>query len=375
MSDAVAVTFVSSHARLGGEENYLARLLDELGPDWIRSVVCLEDAPFVERLRAQGIPAEVIPTSARAPGILRSALRLRRSLKRARPQVVHANGVKAAVVCAAAMPGTHLPLIWVKHDFSWDGPLARAVARRCTQVVGVSMAVTETFRGATRKKVHVVHNGLPELAVDREEGRRRVEALLGGPAEDVVSLVARIDPTKGHRELLAVLPDLLARRPGLRVAFIGAEHFPHLAFADDLKRELAALGLEQVVAFLGFREDAVELIAGSDLVVVPSTVDARGMGREGFPYVGLEAMAMGTPVVGYDHGGLPELLGDCGRLVPPGDHFALRDALLGVLEDEGLRSRLADCGRRRVQERFSLAGMVQAMKERYREAAARPTAL
>lgn len=369
MSEAVSVTFVSSHARLGGEENYLARLLEELGPDWVAGVVALEDAPFVERLRAMGVPTEVIPTSARAPGMLRSGLRLRRALRRQKPQVVHANGVKAAVVSAVATFGTRFPLIWLKHDFSWDGRLARAVARRCDQIVGVSEAVTETFRGSTRRKVHVVHNGLPPLDVDREQGRQTLQSLLGSPPGDIVSLVGRIDPTKGHGELLAVLPDLLARRPGLHVAFIGAEHFPHLEFAEELKRKLAERGLERAVTFVGFREDAVELIAGSDLVVVPSTIDERGMGREGFPYVGLEAMAVGTPVVGYAHGGLPEMLGECGLLVPPGDRSALRHAILDVLENEEERDRLSSCGRRRMQERFSLAGMVEAMKARYFEAA------
>jgi glycosyltransferase involved in cell wall biosynthesis len=369
MNDAVAVTFVSSHARLGGEENYLSRLLDELGPAWVREVVALEDAPFVERLRAKGLPTQVIPTSARAPGILRSALKLRRALDRSPPQVVHANGVKAAVVCAAATLGTRFPLIWVKHDFSWDGRLARMVGRRCTQIIGVSEAVTETFRGEMRRKVHVVHNGLPPLEVDRGAARELMHSLLRAHSE-VVSLVGRIDPTKGHRELLAVLPELLARRPGLRVAFIGAEHFPHLEFAADLKRELAARGLEESISFLGFRDDAVELIAGSDLVVIPSTVDGKGLGREGFPYVGLEAMAVGTPVVGYDHGGLPELVGSCGVLVPPGDRAALRDAIVGLLEDDTRRDALARCGRERMQGQFSLAGMVEAMKARYREAAA-----
>jgi glycosyltransferase involved in cell wall biosynthesis len=369
MGPPVSVAFVSSHARLGGEENYLARLLGELGPDWVAGVVALEDAPFVERLRALGAPTEVIPTSAGVPGMLLSGLRLRRALRRLRPQVVHANGVKAAVVCAVATFGTRFPLIWLKHDFSWDGWLARAVARRCDQVVGVSEAVTETFRGATRRKVHVVHNGLPPLEVDREQGRKTIESLLGSQGGDVVSLVGRIDPTKGHRELLAVLPELVASRPGLRVAFIGAEHFPHLEFAEELKRELAEHGLEGSVSFVGFREDAVELIAGSDLVVVPSTIDARGMGREGFPYVGLEAMAVGTPVVGYAHGGLPEMLGDCGLLVPPGDRAALRAAILDVLGNEAQREGLAGCGRRRMEERFSLAGMVEAMKARYLEAA------
>jgi glycosyltransferase involved in cell wall biosynthesis len=368
MTDPVAVTFVSSHARLGGEENYLLNLIEELGPAWVRNVICLEDAPFVERLRAEGIATEVIPTGPRL-GIAPSAVKLRRALRQARPDVVHANGVKAAVVCAAALAGSRTPWIWLKHDFSWDGRLANLVAARATQVVAVSEAVTETFEGETRRKVHVVHNGLPELHADREQGRARLRALLSSETDEIVSLVARVDPTKGHRELLAILPELLEARPGLHVAFIGAEHFPHLEFAEELRAEIAGSGLEHAASFVGFQENAVELIAGSDVVSIPSTIGERGLGREGFPYAGLEAMAVGTPVVAYAHGGLPEMLGDCGRLVPPGDRAGLRDAILELLSDGDAHERAAACGRARVQERFSLDGMVEAMRERYREAA------
>jgi glycosyltransferase involved in cell wall biosynthesis len=368
MTDPVAVTFVSSHARLGGEENYLLKLIEELGPGWTRNVICLEDAPFVERLRLEGIQTEVIPTGPRL-GIAPSAVKLRRALRRANPDVVHANGVKAAVVCAAALVGSRTPWIWLKHDFSWDGRLANLVAARATQVVGVSEAVTETFRGDIRKKVHVVHNGLPELHVDRERGRARLLSLLGDDATEVVSLIARVDPTKGHRELIDILPDLLDARPGLHAAFIGAEHFPHLEFAEELRAEISERGLAQAATFVGFQDDAVELIAGSDIVAIPSTIGERGLGREGFPYAGLEAMAVGTPVVAYAHGGLPEMLGDCGRLVPPGDRGALRDGILDLLDVPGGYEQAAACGRARVQERFTLDGMVEAMRERYREAA------
>ena len=364
MSDAVPVTFVSSHAHLGGEEGYLTTLLEELGPAWIQEVIVLEDGPLVPQLAEY--PLHVLPTSRRA-GIAVSAWRLRRHLRRTRPALVHANGIKAALVCALA----GAPFVWLKHDFSWDGKLARFIGRRSRLVVGVSAAVTETFEG-TGVEVKVLHTGIRAIHADRAQGRRRlVEAL--GPSEPtaVAAIAARVDPTKGHGEVLAVLPEILQRVPGFRLAIMGAEHAPHLEHAAALRRQVTERGLDEAVTFLGYREDAVELISGCDAVLIPSIVGEGGLGREGFPLTALEAMAVGTPVVGYDHGGLPELVGDCGVLVPPGDRASLRDAILEVVGDEDIRARLASCGPERVATRFALPRFVQEMKERYREAAKR----
>jgi glycosyltransferase involved in cell wall biosynthesis len=364
-----AITFVSSHARLGGEEKYLSLLLERLGREWIRSVVCLEDGPYVDVLRAAGHPVEILPTSARAPGIIASAWRLRRLLRRQLPSLVHANGVKAAVVAALAVTGTRIPLLWLKHDFSFDGWIARAVARRARLVVGVSRAVTETF-GRRTGNVRVVHNGVPPIEADRARSRRALDAALGlrsdGP---VVMLMARLDPTKGHGELLAVVPELARGVPGLRIAFMGEEYDLHRAYADGLRREVAGAGLTERVAFLGYRSDAVELLAGADVIVIPTLVDRDGYGREGFPYAALEALAVGTVVVGYSHGGLPELVGDCGVLVPVGDRGALRAALAALLGDAAERDRLARCGRERVTTLFRADKMVEAMRGHYGEVA------
>jgi len=242
-------------------------------------------------------------------------------------------------------------VVWVKHDFSYDGLLARIVAARCRLVVGVSGAVTRTF--GRREKVVVVHNGLAEAAVDRQAGRRVLEEALGKPAEPVVALVGRLDPVKGHRELLAIAAEL----PG-RLVFIGGLDRSHPGYEAKLRREAG----EEAV-FLGHREDAVALIAGCDLVAIPTVVP------EGFPYVGLEAMAVGTPVVGYAHGGLPELVGPCARLVAPGDRTALADEIERLLGDEQERDRRAACGRERVAREFALERMVEAMKDHYRRAA------
>jgi glycosyltransferase involved in cell wall biosynthesis len=364
----VAVAAVSSHAKLGGAERYLETLREQLGREWIRAVIALEDGPFAER-----VGAAVLPTGPGAAAILRSAERLRQRLRRDPPEVVHANGLKAALVSVLATIGTRLPVLWVKHDFSFDGRLAGLVARRCRIVVTVSAAVAETFDPATReRKVRVVHTGIGQLPVDREAGRRLLLESLGPPVPGaVVGLVGRLHPVKGHEELLAAAPAVLRARPGTRLAFIGGEDSSTPAYPAALRRRGAELGLEGVVSFLGHREDAVELLSGCDVAAMPSLRLSEQMGREGFPLTGLELLAIGTPVVAYADGGVPELLGECGVLVPPHDRDALARALVRLLEDDGLRAGLARCGRERVRERFSLAGWVEAMKDAYREAAGR----
>jgi glycosyltransferase involved in cell wall biosynthesis len=361
---AVPVLFVSSHARLGGSERYLSTLIAGLGAPWIGGVIALEDGPLVNELRAAGVPTEVLPTTPAPPGILRSAWRLRRTLSRRKAAVVHANGVKAALVATLAALGSRVPVIWVKHDFSFDGRLARLIAARSEEVIGVSAAVTATFPSRMKGKIRGVHNGIGEVAVDRSAGRRRLHELLGPPAPAaVVALVGRLEPVKGHRDLLGIARQVADAVPGVRIVFIGGESAPYPDYPTELRAEIERLAQEDVVDFLGHRDDALELIAGADLVAVP-TIGEHGNG-EGFGYVALEAMAAGTPVVGYAHGGLPELTGDCALLVPPGDRGALAGVIVELLQDRRALERLARCGRDRVASEFSLVRVVEAMKERY----------
>jgi glycosyltransferase involved in cell wall biosynthesis len=367
---AVPVAFVSSHGSLAGSERYLSLLLGELDPPWVRTVVCLQDGPFAAELREAGYATEVIDTGARLPAILGSALRLRRLLRRSGARVVHANGVKAAVVAAAATLGSRIPVVWFKHDVSRDGWQARLLARRCARVVATSSALTATFGREVNGKIEVLPYQLPEPRVDVEEARRRVlDALRAQEPVTVLTLVGRLDPFKGHGEVLAAAPGLLARAPGTRFLFVGGPDPAHPGREAEVRREIAERGLERAVLLTGFRSDAHELIAGSDALVVPSVADASGMGMEAGPYVALEALALATPVVGYDHGGLPELVGECGLLVQPHDRAALEETLLRLIEDPALRAELAACGQRRFRERFVLRTLGDDVKRQYLAAA------
>lgn len=364
----VGVSFVSSHALGGGSERYLELLLERLGEDWVRGVVLLQEGPFAERLRSLGYPVEIVSTPRRA-GIFPAALRLRRALLGQAPQVVHANGVKAAMVAAIAMTGTGIPVLWLKHDFSWDGPLARLVAWRCRTVVAVSSAITTIFGPWLARRVRVVPNGIPEYARDRESGRRAIADLTGSTDAPTVLLVGRLHPAKGQIELVEAAPLMLERRPDLRFVLLGDEDPTQPAYAEGVRRRVAELGIDREVVFAGHRSDPLRIMSGSDVIVLPSVPDERGAGKEACPFALLEAMAVETPVVAYAAGGIPEVLGDCGRLVAEGDRAALADAIVGLIEDEDERRRAAACGRERVRTRHSLEATVEAMRRAYRETA------
>jgi len=141
---------------------------------------------------------------------------------------------------------------------------------------------------------------------------------------------------KGVQDLLAAVPRLRRRHPGLRVVVAGTG--PAEA---ELRERARALRLGRAVAFAGFMTDAdlAALVAAADCAVVPSRYEPFGM-------VALEAGAAGTPVVAADVGGLAEVVAD-GRLglrFPAGDPAALAGAVGRLLADPDLGRRLVRAG-------------------------------
>jgi glycosyltransferase involved in cell wall biosynthesis len=373
----VPVTFVGSHARLGGSERTLELLLAELGPAWLQRVVLLEDGPAARRLSALGAAVDVVPAGRRADLVL-AARRLRRLLRDGpEVRVVHANGVKAALVAALGLAGTGVPVLWVKHDLSWDGPLARLVAAGCTDVIGVSAAVLETLRRGRarsplpRPRLAVVPNGIPTPAPLAAEAREALRAALTGDARaPLVVLVGRLHPAKGQLDLVEAAPDLLGRRPEAHIVLVGGEDPWQPTYAARVRERIAALRLRDRVLLAGHRDDAQAIVAAADVLLVPSGPDERGMGREGFGLAGVEALAAGTPVVAYADGAVPEVLGDAAVLVPPGDRTALAAETAALLGDPGRRAALAAAGRERFERRYRIEVTAAAMAARYRLAAA-----
>jgi glycosyltransferase involved in cell wall biosynthesis len=233
-------------------------------------------------------------------------------------------------------------------------PAERRAYQRLQQAVDriicVSAGVAATFwrAGVAEQRLRVVHNGINPPAA--EPDRAGVRAALGVPPDALVALtVARFYPQKGHRYLAEAIPAVLAREHRAHFVWVGEG-----AEEGALRQQLAALGVDRHVTFVGQRPDVPSLLTAADVFVLPSLY-------EGLPLVALEAMAVGTPVVGTNVCGTNEVIDDgvTGRLVKVRDAAALAGALLEALLQPDRRVQWGDAGRRRFAERFTAARMAR----------------
>jgi glycosyltransferase involved in cell wall biosynthesis len=307
----------------------------------------------------------VLRTGASPPALGATAVRLAARLRRHRPDVVHANGVKAALVAVAAahaaFPRRPVPVVWMKHDVRLDGRRGRALAARCAAVVCVSREVQRGLDGAARSSV--IH---PGVRVDPEQAAHDAVALrrdleVDGPA---IAVIGRLDPAKGHAELVEVLPDLLRAVPTATALLVGPDDVHHPGVRDALRRRAEELGVARSIRLPGHLP-AAAVLAASDALCVPTVPRPDGSGREGFGLVAAQALALGVPVVGHDTGATAEVVGDCARLVRVGDRAVLAHELVQALTDPRTRAEAAACGRARARQ-LTVERMGAALLDVYR---------
>lgn len=231
--------------------------------------------------------------------------------------------------------------------------IAWLAAHCATQVRVMSRQMADGLAaryGVPTMRLTVIYSGIETNGFRVANGAAEAKRKLGLPASvRTVVAVGRLSPEKGHRVLIEAA-EIVRRRQDIRYLLVGDG-----SLRGSLSGLVAERRLEEHVRFLGFRNDIPEILSASDLLVLPSL-------SEGLPWVLLEAMAAGKPVIASDVGGVREVLveGETGRLVPPGDPQALANVLEELLAagDEELQ-RLGEAGRQRVERSFSQRAMLQ----------------
>jgi glycosyltransferase involved in cell wall biosynthesis len=232
--------------------------------------------------------------------------------------------------------------------------MQKRVVKRLAYLITVSQSARHDIArdfGKPSDRLRVVPNGIdtdlfqPVPGLQREPGR----IIVTNSADMAL---------KGLTFLLQAVAEVVRVRDRVQLVVIGAPKKN-----GTVERTLRELGIGPWVQFTGRISDGelVQHYSRAGLAVVPSVY-------EGFGLPAGEAMACAVPVISTSGGGLPEVVGDAGILVPPADASALAQAILRLLDQPQHARHLGQRGRQRVQQHFTWRRAAQKTVQVYREA-------
>lgn len=339
------VILVSDAWEFAGAERYLVVLAGGLSGTHELLAVVPERASgeTTAGLEQAGARVVTVPGLGRRPR-LAAVRRLVSEIRRAGPDVVHVNltdqGDGLGPLVAARL--ARRPAVATLHVVAPDRTrpreaLSRLALRSCRELVVVSEA---TARYARARGLHprLVRNGLPPpRPVEDARGE------LGAESGFLVGGVGRLSRQKGWDVLCRAADLVAAERPDVVFVVVGDGEEKDALVEDS--------GCARI-RFLGYRPEASSLLAGMDLVAMPSRF-------EGLPLVAIEAMHAGRAIVGARVGGVPEVIGDSGVLVPAEDPRALAEAIVELAGDPERRAALGARARERARSRFTPERMAE----------------
>jgi len=224
-----------------------------------------------------------------------SVCKVRRMIRDERPDVIHAHDMYAGVICSIATIGLNCRLIITVHNNFVENrkisikSVAFIIAMiRAWRVFWVSENAMKgyKFERFFRNKCDVLGNIANVGNVNINEKRW-----------DVV-FVGRLEPVKDPMRMVRVVSIIKEKMPDIKVAVVGDGGMKIM-----VEKKIAEMGLQDNVEMLGYRDDAVDIMAASKVMLMTSMT-------EGIPMVALEAMAVGVPVVGTNVGGMKEVVNE-----------------------------------------------------------------
>ena len=356
----------------GGMRRHVSQLLAGLDTERFESLLCAP-ADFTLDAQVRDAPRFNVAIGARFQPIadLHAIASLRRRLlgtksasnesMRAKVDLVHAHGIRGALIGVIAAQSAGLPAIFTAHNIVVpvgfiQRTVLRSVAAKAKVIVCVSQAVADSLVavGVTADKIRIIPNGIDLAEFDRFDmpaDSEAVRAQYGVPQyAPLIVAAGRLSHEKGFDVLLEAFKIVHEQMPEA-----------HLLLAGSGSEEPAIRAIaESNVHLCGQIIDTRGIFAIADVVAIPSR-------SEGQSIVALEAMAAGKPVVASKVGGLPETVldGETGRLIRSGDVGALAKSLIELLQNASQRGVYGRAGRLRVEMHFTLDRMIGCLEEVY----------
>lgn len=336
------------------------------------------EGSLLQEAKNSGAWLREIPTMCRSISPwhdVRCYFALRKLIREMQPDVVHTHSSKAGILGRAAAWAENVPaIIHTVHGLPFhdrQNPLIHRAyvaaekwaAQRCHRLIAITPAMRDAFEAegiAPAEMFTVIPSGVDLSKFQHDPSHRpRVRDELGIPQDaPVLGIVARLDPLKGHDDLLSIFPRLREKLPELRMVFIGDGFY-----REHLETRIRDENLQDRVMMTGLVDhDAMaRLLTAVDVKALPSY-------QEGQSRTLIEALLCGCGIVAYNVGGMPAICidGKTGKLAEPGDLDALAEAILWMFEHPVERARMVEAGQAHVREAFDVRKMVEMIDKVYR---------
>jgi len=366
------VFFVLDSLNIGGTETQAVELARRLDPTQYQiTLACLRaSGPLLQRLTGSRVKLmEFHPKGGmNSPGGVYQLLRMAVFLRRGKFEIMHAHDLWANLLGVPAALLARVPvIISSQRDLSHLDFYKTSRKRWLRKLQNMSTAVlanSGSIRdGLVREErfaehnVRVIYKG---VEIERFAGvpRDRERLFPGTSGGKLIVLVGNMHTdVKGHPLLIQAAAEVVREFPKTRFVFAGDG-----ALRSELEDQVARLGLQENVLFLGRRNDVPEILACCDIGVLPSKA-------EGLPNAVLEYLAAGLPTVASNVGGSAEIIqdGQNGLLFPSDNAQALGQALLRLLREPEFASALGRAGQDHVRKNFSFDRMIDQVDKMYSE--------
>ena len=374
----IKVLHIIRDLEIGGAQEVVRTLVKYLASHNCLPVVCtFKDGPLRYEIERMGIRVEILaPVCHRfvfLPGFIADMVRIWRSLaglvKRHDIDIIQTHLLRTLDFLILLIKYTTpvRAVLWTFHsaEFELDESqlskhkwllkpknfihrlLYRYTSGLASGFIAVSSEVKKAMIhtiGPIQDKITVIHNGVDLQRYGRAVDKSMVRRILGLSADAwVIAVLAILKEEKGHRYLLEAMRSVTSRYGDVHVLLIGSG-----PLRDELQKYVEHLNMEDKVHFLGNRRDVPELLAASDLFVLPSLWEGLSMAL-------LEAMASAKPIVATAVSGTTQVLvaKETGLIVPPRNSSELSKAIVQLLSNPEQAQKMGQTAKRRVETSYS----------------------
>lgn len=376
MNNKLKILYLITQSEWGGAQRYVFDLATSMKSEFDVTIAAggeehntlfrmLDIFNTIPRIRLKNLVREINPIKD-----VKAFFEIRALLKKIQPQIIHLNSSKVGVLGALAAIGLGIKVIYTVHGWVFLEPMPswkQLFYLFCEKIScrfrhATVLLSQKELDVAKRYKLNcgntkIIQHGIdtPEF-LSKEEAKNQLQKIISQQITNEIfwiGAIANLYETKDIPNLIEALKNINEKYTAI---IIGYGH--ELKTRSLIEKQ----NLSNRVFLAGGHLVADRFLKAFDLFVLPST-------KEGFPYVILEAMAAGLPIVATSVGAIPEMIENekSGLLAPPKNSDALRAAIESVLKNENLRAFLGKNAEIEFKQKFSKEKMISEVRNLYNQ--------